>query len=174
VNASRSVRAAAIAAVVLAAVACGDSGDADGEATRPEGPPPALAEYVARADALCAEVLSEHPEIAEGARELRRLSPSDPGFRRKAATHFREVLAVARSARTEFEALEPPDADRERIEQFHDANAEAVARLEDLIEALEGRDDPDAAGEAYVRALAKADRLADAYGFEVCGRISGE
>lgn len=173
-SAGRFATGAAISAIVLAGAACGDSDNGDAEATRREGPPRGRADYIAEADALCADVLSEHPEIAAGARRLRRLSPSDPGFHERAARHFRRVLAVARGAWADFEALQPPDADRERVEEFQEASAEPIARLRDLIQAFERREDPDAAGQAYVRALARADRLADAYGFEVCGRVSLE
>ena len=99
------------------------------------------------------------------------MSPSDPAFREKAVAHFKRVLKVAESSLHEFRAVEPPAADRERIEEFNDANEEAIQRLRELIDAFESGGDVDQAGQAYVEALGKADRLAEAYGFEVCARL---
>lgn len=83
----------------LGLAACGGSGD-DSEQTETAAEPSSdQAAYVAEADALCARVASRNPELAEGADEIRNLSPSDPRFHEKAAAHFALVLDVATSGR---------------------------------------------------------------------------
>jgi hypothetical protein len=158
-----------LAAVAACAVACG-GGDDESAGETTSGPPPDRAGYIAEADAFCAEAVAGQPEIAEGAEELREMSPRDPEFRAKAAAHFRRVLMVAKGFQADFEAIEPPEEDRERIEAFSAANADAIDRLEDVVNALEGDADPSGALAAYGEALAKADRLGEAYGFEVCAQ----
>lgn len=139
--------------------------------TRPEGP--TRAQYIARADAFCAEVASSRQgvAVAKSFEKVRRIPRDDPAFSRQAAAHFTKVLNLARSFSDEFKAIKPPPADRERIEVFHRANDEAIARLEEVVQAFERRDDPEQALQAYGSALGNADRLAEAYGFEVCARV---
>ena len=156
------------------ATACGGSDESPAQEPAATGGGPTRAEYIAEADAFCADAAARHPEIEQSAEELRRTSPSAANYHEKAATHFKKVLKLAEEFEDEFRALEPPAADRERIEEFNRANEEAIDRLRELIEELEAEGDVDAAAEAYVEALAKADRLAEAYGFEVCARLPEE
>ena len=175
----RSAVALAGCAAVLIGLGCGgepaperDAGSSAPGTTSDTQSQPTRAEYIAKADAFCAGVASskEGRIVSRSLSDLRRTPRSDPAFRRKLAAHFENVLRLARSASDDFKALEPPPEDRERIDEFHDANDEAVARLEEVVEALEREGDPREALDAYESALGKADRLAEAYGFEVCAR----
>ena len=169
-----------VCAALLAGVGCGGepaveqepTSDASPTTTEAAAASPSRAEYVAKADAFCSEAASSKAgqAVSRSLAELRRTPRSDPAFRTKLGAHFRKVLRLARSLSDEFEAMEPPPEDRERIEEFHRANDEAIARLEDVVEAFERRKDPQEALKAYGAAIAKADRLAEAYGFEVCAR----
>ena len=180
----RSGVAFGVCAAVLLAVGCG--GERAGEegtvanspatASEEQSQSTNRAEYIAKADATCAEAASSKEGLAlsRSLEGLERTPDDDPGFWRKAAAHFRKVLKFARSFSGEFKAIEPPPEDRERIEEFHKANDEAVARLQDVVDALDGREEPRDELDAYASALAKADRLAEAYGFEVCARTLPE
>jgi hypothetical protein len=181
----RTLAAALLTAIALAG--CGGDGE---DAAEPDTTVPATATptesdaaagdraaYVAEADALCADVASrpEAQKVAEGAQELQALGEDNPRFFQQAAAHFGNVLELARSFAEDFRALEPPPEEAERVEQFHGANDDAIARLEEVVDALEARDESavEVAFEDYGAALAKADRLAEAYGFEVCARTGG-
>jgi hypothetical protein len=51
-------------------------------------------------------------------------------------------------------------------------NDQAVEVLRTMVAAFRGGETPRDESEEYARLLARADRLAEAYGFEVCARIS--
>jgi hypothetical protein len=166
-------RLASLFPLLAIPLACG-GGDETSTAAEANRPPPGRAAYVARADAVCADAAAANASLAESAQSLQAMSPSDPGFRREAVAHFTKVLAAANAFKYDFTAIAPPEADRERIEQLNGANEEAIDRLEEVVAELRGDGDPNDAVEAYVEALGKADRLAKAYGFEVCAQIPGE
>jgi hypothetical protein len=158
--------AALIAALAVGLAACGGSDDeAATTTTVSSGTAPGQAEYVAEADALCSRVLSG-TDVNESLTELRK----SPEFPERAAAHFRLVHDLAVDAREEFAAIEPPDALRPRVEDFLSVNEEAIEELRGVIEALESGDTEPEVVNAYIEKLAEADRLAEAIGFEVCGR----
>jgi hypothetical protein len=163
------VRIAALGALAFAIAACG--GGSDGETTTAAGPPPGRGAYIARADAFCAQKAAD-PEVAKSLERLEKTTARDPDFRSKLTAHFRLVLRLAESAAAGFKAIEPPDSDRARIAEFIAANEGATERLRDVISALESGEDPEDELEAYGHALAVAERLGAAYGFEVCARAS--
>ncbi len=148
----------------------GSESAATTSATRSQAP--TRAEYVAKADAFCADVLSSRQGIAvsRSFERLRRTPRDDPALSRKFAAHFRKVLMLSRSFRDDFKAIKPPPADRERIAELHRANDESIARLEDVVDVFQRGGNRRRALEEYFSAIAKADTLAEAYGFEVCAR----
>jgi hypothetical protein len=162
--------AALIVALTVGLAACGGSDDeAATTSTVSGGPAPGQAEYVAEADALCSRTVSGS-EVNESLTELREIPETSPEFPERAAAHFRLVHDVAVDAREEFAAIEPPDALRPRVDDFLSVNDEAIEELNNVIAALEsGETEPDAVN-SYIQKLAEADRLAEAIGFEVCGR----
>jgi hypothetical protein len=165
------VRCASLVAIVVLS-ACGGS---DGQTTGPQtesSPPSARAAYIARADAFCADVAS-NPELAQSLEQLENTPESDPNFRTLAEDHFRLVLEIAEDARDGFMAIEPPQPDQAAIAELNAANDRAVEQLRDVISALEGSDDPTPELESYGQAIGAAERLADAYGFDVCARAGG-
>jgi hypothetical protein len=165
-------RSALIGAIALLLGACGGSDDRSIVTATDTAPPPGRAAYIAEADALCARVATEAGDLAESAEELRGIRESDPRFHPAAAAHFERVLEIATGARDEFVALEPPQPDRERIDELNDVNDEAVEVLRTMVAAFRGGETPRDETEEYARLLTQADRLAEAYGFEVCARIS--
>lgn len=159
-----------IAALAVVLSACGGSDDdAATTATVTEDPARGQAEYVAEADELCTRIASGS-EVSDSLAELRKIPETSPAFPERAAAHFRLVLELALEARDDLAAIEPPDAVRPRVQDFLSVNDEAIEELRGLIAALErGETAPDSVN-AYIGKLAEADRLADAIGFEVCGR----
>lgn len=180
-------RAAALALIATLAPACGGEGGTGGPtgavaetgtvateaaATTEGGSAAERADYIARADAMCAEVgaSKEGQELSTSLDELRETPQTDPSFDDKAAAHFRKVLRLAHRFRDEFAALPPPRDDEAQVREFLNASDEATEHLEDVIAALESGRDPRPTLEAYGAAIAKASRLAEAYGFQICGR----
>jgi hypothetical protein len=161
---------ALIAALTVGLSACGGSDDdAATTATATTPPAPSPAEYVAEADAFCTRAVSG-TEVNESLTELRKIPETSPQFSERAAAHFRLVLELANEARDELAAIEPPDALRPRVEDFLDVNDEAIEELGGVIAALEGGENDPESLNAYIDKLAEADRIAEAIGFEVCGR----
>jgi hypothetical protein len=163
-----------IATVAVVLAACGGSDDdAATTVTVNEGPVAGQAEYVAEADAYCTHAATD-PELSESLAELREIPEDSPAFPERAAAHFRLVRDFALDAREELAAIEPPDALRPRVEDFLTVNDEAIEELGGIIAAFERADTSPDFGEEYGRKLAEADSLAEAIGFEVCGRIGPE
>jgi hypothetical protein len=163
--------AALLATLALALSACGGSGDDSQQTVTVTAPSGDQAAYVAEADALCARIASRDPELAEGAEELRKLAPSDPRFHEKAAAHFARVLDVATSGRDEFDSIEPPEVVKARVSEFGRVNDDAIASLREIVSALERGTTPEEELTEYGRLLSEASGIAEAIGFEICGRI---
>jgi hypothetical protein len=164
---SRGRRGVLIATLAIGLAACGGSED---EATRTVTENASgHAEYVAEADALCSQVLAGS-EVNESLAELRQIPETSPEFPERAAAHYRLILDLAVGAKDELQAIEPPEADRPRVEEFFQLNEETIEALRDVIAAMErGETSPDTINE-YISLLAEGDRLAEAIGFEICGR----
>ena len=171
-NTSGGRGAALIAALVVVLSACGGSDEwaaTATTATATEGSAPNRAEYLAQADAYCTRTAA-NTELTESLAELRKIPETSPEFPERAAVHFRLVRDVALDAREELGAMEPPDALRPRVEDFLGVNDEAIEELDGVIAALERGETSSDSVNAYVGKLGEADRIAEAIGFEVCGR----
>jgi hypothetical protein len=107
-------RRAALAAVLAAAALAGCGGDDD------EGP--SKAEYVEKADAVCAKT---DVKIDDVVRSVGR----DPNSA-QAQSGLRAILPLERSLLTELRALEKPAADEDEIDRIWDARERAVDELE--------------------------------------------
>jgi hypothetical protein len=130
------------------------------------------AAYIAEADALCARIAGEHPEVAASAERIQKLKRNDPKFLDKAAEHFALVLRVARVAQDEFTGLGPPEADEDKVEELNEMNAQAISSLEEAEAELRAGREGTEQFKTYAARLAAADKLAQDYGLEVCSRIS--
>jgi hypothetical protein len=162
-------RGVLIATLTIALAACGGSEDDATRAVTVTENASGHAEYVAEADALCSQVLAGS-EVNESLAELRQIPETSPEFRERAAAHYRLILDLAVGAKDELQAIEPPEADRPRVEEFFELNEETIEALRDVIAAIErGETSPDTINE-YIGLLAEGDRLAEAIGFEICGR----
>ena len=169
------MRGVAVIALVLLA---GCSGRSTAEpttepTTAPAASPSGRAAYVAKADAVCAKARASHPEIARSLRGLRGLTMESPGVIPKLAKHYDLVRRVARDFAAEFEAIEPPADDRERIDELNGVNEDAIALLDKTVPELRAGRNPESLFQQYLEKISTADELAAAYGFEVCSRTQG-
>ena len=172
------MRAVALVALVLLA---GCSGQSTAEpttapaepTTAPAASPSGRAAYVAKADAACARARASHPEIARSLRGLQGLTMESPGALPKLAKHYDLVRRVARDFATEFEAIEPPADDRERIDELNGVNEDAIDLLDKAVPELRAGRNPEALFQQYAEKISTANELAAAYGFEVCSRTQG-
>ena len=146
-RAARIVVATPLAAIILAA--CG-------------GDPLSKEEFIAQADAICAEA---EEEIADMER------PTNPdqidGFVRQARELTENTLEQLRE-------LDPPEADAEKLEQMLDAIQRAVDQLPALAEAAKTNDTQAIAeaSRAVQEATETSREIASEYGFEKCGGVA--
>jgi hypothetical protein len=164
-------RLLALALAVLALAACSnDSNDSTATATGADDD--ARAAYIAEADGRCAAFQTSHPELTRSIQRFQQVQPGDPKLIEKAATHFGLVLRLARDFSDDFDAVPPPEADLATIEELSATNAEALDLLEEIVGDLKAGRNPTEKFRSYGEQLANADRLARAYGFNVCARIT--
>jgi hypothetical protein len=153
-----------LAALALALAACGGSSSQAGK-------PLTRAQYIAKADKLCTasnartralndKLVRAASETTTNAQLLRRLAPI-----------LRQGYAPIAANASTFDAVAPPVADAvaiERIREAYDQQAELVRRL---AIAAEGNDADrfKSLSRTQTQVVARARRLARAYGFKECG-----
>jgi hypothetical protein len=108
--------------------------------------------FIKKADAICTKTQNKTDAIVEAAG----FSPTDAEARVRAD----KVVALAQAQVVKLRALTPPSADVKKVAKVFDAIDAGWAAVADDPESL--TEDPGP--------LAKATKLASAYGFEVCGR----
>ena len=108
--------------------------------------------YIDKADAICTKTQKKTDAIVEAAG----FSPTDAEARVRAD----KVVALAQAEVVKLRALTPPSADAKKVAKVYDAIDAGWAAVADDPELLTKEPGP----------LAKATKLASAYGFEVCGR----
>ena len=108
--------------------------------------------YIEKADAICTRTQKKTDAVVEEAG----FSPSNAEARVRAD----KVIALAQAEVVKLRALTPPAADITRVTKIFDAMDEGWAKVEQRPSSLTDEPGP----------LAKATKLASAYGFEVCGR----
>lgn len=173
------------APAVLVAVALAGCGNGGGENETTEAATPSTteaettvdmptkAEYIAQVDAICADVQAEAAELQRQAQELRAQSDELPKaeFLERAASFWGEQIRVTESFREEVAQLDPPPGDEDRVGEFVETIDDGLAIAREIEATLEGGDDIAASTvEEYGRAVVRGNTLAQAYGFEVCGR----
>jgi hypothetical protein len=129
-------------------------------------------EYLARGDAICADAQSDLGLIKRRADEARKLPPSQQAS--EAAAIWHEQLEVAQTYKARFLKLQAPAEDRPRVQEFLRALDEGIRLSRKIIVYLDDRREPPR--ELFVdygRVVDRGNTLAQAYGFQVCGRGSG-
>jgi hypothetical protein len=128
-----------------------------------ERAPITRAQYIARADAICAAEQTQLAYLASRAPLLGQAPGSPP--------QLRKAVAVAQTATTRLEALPAPPGEGARLRSWLTARTVAATVAGDAAEAPRGEQAHARAavlGE-LVRASALARELARRYGLEVCG-----
>lgn len=134
---------------------------------------PTKAEYIAQVDAICADVQAEAAELQRQAQELQAQSDELPKaeFLERAASFWGDQIRVTESFREQVAQLDPPPGDEDRVGQFVESIDDGLAIAREIEATLEGGDDIVASTvEEYGQAVVRGNTLAQAYGFEVCGR----
>jgi hypothetical protein len=147
----------------VALVACGDSG-------------PSRAEYIAEADAFCKEHNAEAKERNQKLQEIATAAKSEDEFFERATPELEDGLEWTREGQEEFKDIEPPEADKETIDEFVAATDEELAVLEQVVEAARAGDVErftDLANEQQ-NIDERATEIARDYGFKECGSGANE
>ena len=147
----------------VALVACGDSG-------------PTREEYIAKADAFCKERNAEAKERNAKLQAIATEAQSEDEFLAKAKPQLEDGLEWTRDGQEDFQDIEPPEADRETIDEFVAATADEIAVLEKVVEAARDGDFErfaDLANEQQ-NIDGRADEIAKDYGFKECGTEANE
>ena len=145
------VLAGAVTSLVLAA--CGGGGG------------PSKAEYIKKADAICAKGSKDSEEAAKGAIQ----NPANP-TPEEAQAALQKVIPVQKKGIADLKALKRPDADRGKLETIYAAVDKVAAAYEQaaqspqaslaLLKASGTDQDPNVA----------ANKLAADYGFKECSK----
>jgi hypothetical protein len=123
------------------------------------------AELDQKADQACREEQTKFEQIQS----------TPPANATEAADQTKELVAVAESASSAIDALEPPDALRTPLEIYLDARDRAIDQMKEGQDAAENQDSR-AYGEAQAEVAKSAPerrKLADSLGFKVCSTHAG-
>jgi len=146
----------------LALAACGDDG----------GDPLSKEDYVAQADAVCADYSTQLETVFEEA--FAAVDETDLADAQAAAQQYETALGdfetVMREQIEALRALEPPEADVDELQSQLDDLDAAVTEFVDLVEAgAAGDEEALAAIESDVDPFAAVNERAFEYGLQVCG-----
>lgn len=134
---------------------CGES-----DSTADVAAPIPKAEFVKKANAICAQANQELAEIAEKFTQEKNLSEKNrPTDAQVTELATRSLPPIKRQVE-ELRALGVPTGDEQQVDEFLSAAEEAVEK---------GEQDPAALYGANGGAFAKANRLATDYGLDKCG-----
>jgi len=136
---------AVLAALVIGVVGAGAAGASVAQASSRD-------RYIERADTVCRHYVEQTDAVVEDLG----FAPTDA----EARTAAQEIVDLARVELRELRALSVPAADGPRVARIYRAIERAYDRVEAEPHLLVEEPGP----------FSKATRLADAYGFEVCGR----
>lgn len=178
----RSCSALATALVALAATGCGSTSTKTvAESTSPQAvavhartttsSPPARAQFIAQADAVCRTLKSEQAPLEARVHALNGSSENSPSNYKALAVLLRQSVRFARTADAKLQSLSKPPGDRATIEKLFAGYSEEATDATKFADALarEERGAWEAAERALTKAIARDRGLARGYGFRVCG-----
>jgi hypothetical protein len=167
------VRRLAFAVLVLAIVAggCGGSEDSNepSRAANTSAKPLPKKTFLARGDAICADMQSQLIPITQRVERAREMS----GARQleELAEIWRDQRELTQRFRDRFAALSPPKGETARMSEFLDTLDDGLTASDDIVAALEeGRQPARDVMQRYASAVYRGNVLASGYGFTVCGR----
>jgi hypothetical protein len=154
------IRLGAFAATALGiaalAMGCGDSGD-DGTAT---AAPLTKAEFIRQADAICSKGGKEsEAELAKFVKEQALPKGATPTAKQIAEAGSKILAPGLREQSDELHALGPPAEGADQIDEFLAGIDAAIGQLEE---------NP-AEAKSTAKLFADTDKIAQEYGFKVCG-----
>jgi hypothetical protein len=168
----------ALVLVVASVVGCSGSEEqaepaTETQATTTGGQAPSKQAYIAQGDAICADLGPDIAELQRRGQELQAQSDelSTAEFLERAASFWDDQIQVMEGFRGDFARLGAPPGDEERVEQFLKSIDDGIAIARELKATLEdGREVAASTVEEYGQTVVRGNTLAQAYGFEVCGR----
>jgi hypothetical protein len=163
--------ALAVLALSIVAGGCGGSKDSNepSRAASTSAKPLSKKTFLARGDAICAEMQSELIPITQRVERARDMS----GARQleELAEIWGDQRELTQRFRDRFAALPPPRGEEARMSQFLDTLDDGLAASDDIVAALEaGQQPPRDVMQRYASAVYRGNVLASGYGFTVCGR----
>jgi hypothetical protein len=159
--------------VGLALGGCGSSASQTVTVTRAPGnnvaqPVPTRAEFIAKADAICARLKADQAPLEARAQGSAGEIPSSA----TEASIFREDIRLGRAATARFAALPRPPGDRGVIEKLLTLDGDEATDLGNVADAVEAEDS--ASFRTAIGTLKKVEAhdygLAQGLGLKVCGR----
>jgi hypothetical protein len=133
-------------------------------------------DYIAEADAFCKKQDAEARERNQKIQDIATSAKSEDEFFEKVVPELDDGADWARDQQEAFTKIEPPAADKATIDKINSTNAEALAKLEDAIDAARDSDldkFTKLAGEEQ-RIDERANAMAKDYGFKQCGSRANE
>jgi hypothetical protein len=133
-------------------------------------------DYIAEADAFCKKQDAEARERNQKIQDLATSAKSEDELFEKVVPELEDGADWAGEQQEAFAKIEPPAADKATIDKINATNAEALAKLEDAIDAARDNDldtFTKLAGEEQ-RIDERANAMARDYGFKECGSSSNE
>jgi hypothetical protein len=169
----------ALVLVVASVVGCSGSEEQAEPATETQatttrgGQTPSKQAYIAQGDAICSDLGSDLAELQRRGQKLQAQSDelSTAEFLERAASFWGDQIQVMEGFRGDFARLGAPPGDEERVEQFLKSIDNGIAIAREMKATLEdGREVAASTVEDYGQTVVRGNTLAQAYGFEVCGR----
>ena len=160
----------------LTLTSCGSSGsepDVAGGTTTTGVDVTAHQEFLAEGDAVCAEAQVEAAELARRAQELqaRRGTISDSELLESAADVWNDQIELAERFRDRLIDLDAPPEDEVQVDVFLETLDEGIEIARVIKASLDdGKDPPQALVQSYGSVAVRGNTLAQAFGFQVCGR----
>jgi hypothetical protein len=168
-------RTLGLVGLALVASSCGGSGGSAAKSTASTAatvgaPPPAKAQFIAQADAVCREARASLAQFQSQTRALTALGDTPKAFA-LAAVLFRRVQALEQGELSRLRALPLPAGDTSAVTNYLDQGAKSVALIGTLADAFAKGDRTAIANVERdgARLSATAKGLAQGYGFKVCG-----
>jgi hypothetical protein len=137
---------------------------------------PSKSDYIAEADAFCNKQDAEARKRNQKIQDLATSAKSEDELFEKVVPELEAGADWAGEQQEAFAKIEPPAADKATIDKINATNAEALAKLEDAIDAARDNDldkFTKLAGEEQ-RIDERANAMAKDYGFKECGSSSNE
>lgn len=169
----KRLHASGVAVTVLLLAGCGSSTDT-ATVKRPPASAAARAAFIAKADAICANLKKAQAPLQARAGALEEASES--ASRRSAlASLMHKAVSIARASNARLAAIAPPPGSEPTVGKLLAGYSEEAADLEKLANAIEAVDGPaiQSARADLAKAKASGLGLAQQVGLKVCGRRLG-